>query len=118
MTFEAILPIKTVSESNKTNEHWTLKQKRHKLQKYIVYNTLDLKEIKLPCLVKLTRLAPKKLDDDNLVSSFKWIRDAVAEKLIPGLQTGIADGDPRIQWNYAQERGKPKTYEVKIQIVY
>ncbi len=53
-------------------------------------------------VVNLTRLAPSAgLDDDNLRSSMKHVRDQVAEELgAPG------DRVPRLVWDYSQERGK------------
>jgi len=59
----------------------------------------------LPCTVHLIRIG-RKLDSDNLQGAFKYIRDAIAELLVPGLATGRADDDERITWEYAQEKGK------------
>ena len=52
-------------------------------------------------VVRLTRAAPAELDDDNLSSAFKAVRDAVAAWL------GV-DDSPRspVRWKYAQERVK------------
>lgn len=61
----------------------------------------------LPCLVTITRLGPRTLDDDNLAGSAKAIRDSIAARL------GVDDGDTaRIQFRYAQE--KSKAYGVRI----
>lgn len=49
----------------------------------------------------LTRIAAKRLDDDNLAFAFKAIRDEVAAI------AKIDDGSPRWTWRYQQERGKP-----------
>jgi len=54
------------------------------------------------------------LDDDNLPSSLKWIRDAVAEEVFPGLRPGQADGKEGLTWAYAQRTGK--TYAVQIEV--
>lgn len=43
----------------------------------------------------------KRIDDDNLSSGCKSLRDAVAQWL------GIDDGDPRVAWEYRQHVGKP-----------
>ena len=52
--------------------------------------------------VSLTRISKGKLDEgDNLNSSFKFVRDAIAEWL------GVDDGSDRYDWRYAQERGEP-----------
>lgn len=34
---------------------------------------------KLPVLVKCTRIGPRDIDDDNLPSCFKYVRDTIAE---------------------------------------
>lgn len=100
------LPIYTVSEAN-CHEHWSKKKKRHDLQKrwILVYFRQDGKKLSLPIHVKLTRIGKKKLDSDNLPVSMKWIRDAIAENLLPGLAAGRADDDERITWEYDQVQG-------------
>lgn len=125
------LPLKTVSEINNVkvkskdgksrSEHWTEKSKRHKQQQFFIRSLFNHEgiEIKLPCTVKLIRISPRLLDDDNLRSAFKWIRDELSECLIPekvkayvtkkgkmALIKGRADDDPRITWIYDQEKGK------------
>jgi hypothetical protein len=101
------IPIRAVSESN-ISEHWTSKSKRHKTQKYWIYFKYNQRKekIPLPCLVKLTRIGKRMLDSDNLAVSMKWIRDAIADILIPGKPPGHADNDPRISWEYSQQIGK------------
>jgi hypothetical protein len=138
------VPMKTVSESNggakksvcrngKTyykNEHWTDKHKRHKAQQFVI-TMLFLKEnirINPPCLVTLTRLAPRQLDDDNLRGCLKWVRDEISEQILPEYRNyyinkhgkaqrvaGRADADPRIEWAYKQEKA-PKM-GIRIEIV-
>lgn len=102
------IPIRTVSEAN-CSEHWTKKNKRHHLQKdWIKLYFKKQKNIpSLPLTIKLTRLAKKTLDaDDNLRMSFKWIKDYIADCLIPGLAPGQADDDKRLTWQYEQEIAK------------
>lgn len=41
------------------------------------------------CLIALRN---RELDDDNLASSYKHLRDAIADSLLPGLAPGAADG--------------------------
>ncbi len=48
--------------------------------------------------------------------AFKYVADAIADQLIPGLRPGMADDDPRITWEYAQE--KAKKLGVRIEITY
>jgi hypothetical protein len=111
------LPIRTVSENN-SSEHWAVKNKRHARQKRLIklrFNK-DKELIKLPCVVTLTRIAPRTLDaHDNLRSAFKWIVDAVADNLIPGQAAGRADDSTEITWEYKQQRGAPRKYSVRIE---
>lgn len=105
------LPVTTVSEANggvkksfvnkagKTcykNEHWRERNDRHKLQKRMVYLALNPVRnfISFPCHVKITRLAPKKVDRwDNLPYSVKWILDSVCAILTGDFRPGRADDD-------------------------
>jgi hypothetical protein len=62
--------------------------------------------------VMLTRVAPRKLDFDNLTSSLKAARDEVAKQL------GFSDdNDARLQFDYSQEKGAPKEYAVKVTLI-
>ncbi len=121
--------INTVSEAN-SSEHWTLKSKRHKNQQLFVRLSFEkyVKDLRLPCLVTITRFASRDLDDDNLVSSLKWIRDEISECILPDKRgiyvdkkgkvkqiKGRADCDPRIRWSYKQERNSIKGIKVEIQ---
>lgn len=61
--------------------------------------------------VRLTRHAPSDgLDDDNLRSAFKAIRDGIADAL------RIDDGDRRIAFEYAQRRAPKGVYFVLVEI--
>lgn len=62
------------------------------------------------CQITMTRVSPGVLDDDNLRSAMKAIRDGVADAL------GIDDRDPRVTWAYNQERGRPGKYAVRIAV--
>ena len=115
------LPIfKTVSESN-VKEHYRISGARHRWQQKRIKGILMSKKeaacVKLPCTVKLTRISPRKLDSDNLTMAFKWIRDEIADFLIPGLKKGRADSDSRIEWEYAQEKSKTSETGIKIEFV-
>lgn len=111
--------IKTVSEAN-SSEHWTKKSKRHKSQKrFIRLWSLEnnIKATTLPCTIRLTRLAPGNLDaDDNLRMAFKWIKDFIADEILPGQAPGRADSDKRITWEYSQE--KSVIYAIRIEISF
>lgn len=72
--------------------------------------------IKLPVKITITRIAPRKLDFDNLVMSQKFVLDSIADQIFPGLRPGRADGDPRIlPVTYLQEKGAPKFYATRVQ---
>lgn len=101
------IPIKTVSEANQ-REHWAKKAARQKKQRHAAW--LMTKSCPLPCIVTLTRIGPRTLDDDNLRGAMKATRDGVADRL------GIDDADPRVEWRYGQRRGLPKQYAVEIEI--
>jgi hypothetical protein len=116
MRYVLDIPVKTVSEANKSNEHWTVKSKRHNLQHRYVklfYRKLSVLP-KLPCHLILIRISPRKLDDDNLLASLKYIRDAIADCIIPYFPKGFADSSPLLTWSYSQEKGKPKEYAIRI----
>ena len=65
----------------------------------------------LPVTVVLTRIAPRRLDGDNLQSGFKAVRDGVADWL------GVDDGSSMIEWQYCQRSGGPKVYRVEIEVI-
>lgn len=114
--FETVLPIKVISEANQC-EHWRLKHARKKKQQaaiQVFWNTSSI-FVSLPCHIKLTRIAPRSLDSDNLVSSFKFIRDKLADMIKPGLKPGQADSKDFI-FEYDQKKGLPKEYLIKIEI--
>lgn len=61
-----------------------------------------------PYLVTLTRVGPRRCDDDNLQVALKSFRDGVADEL------GVDDGDvKRVRWAYAQTLGR---WAVKLRI--
>lgn len=124
------IPIMTVSEAN-SSQHWSKKAKRHKQQQFFIRAAYEkyVKELKLPCNVTMTRLAPRSLDDDNLTTAFKYIRDEISECIFPEKRgryldkkgnyrkiKGRADSDPRITWQYAQQ--KNPVYAVRIDISF
>lgn len=114
------LPIKTISEANLTGEHWRKKHKRHQAQKEAIRFALAnrLAPDMLPCIIRLTRIAPRMLDKwENLPISFKWILDAICELLIPGKAIGQADSDERIQVRYNQKKGDKGEYGIEIEII-
>lgn len=111
------LPIRTVSECN-VCQHWTERKKRKDIQKSFVRRHYEKENptIKFPCIITLTRIAPRALDDDNLRSSMKTIRDSIADCITPGLAPGRADNRKDIDWMYEQKKGVPHEYAVEIEI--
>ncbi len=62
-----------------------------------------------PVEVRMTRWAPKELDDDNLRSALKSVRDEIAKVL------GVDDGDTkRIRFVYHQRPGERPGYGVEV----
>jgi hypothetical protein len=104
------LPIHTVSESN-MRDHWAVKARRVKEQRARTFTELTEHFGNLPASpvaaeVRLLRVGARALDDDNLRSSLKAVRDGVAEYL------GIDDGKRNIKFSYAQEVGKYYAVEI------
>lgn len=62
-------------------------------------------------LVTLTRIAPRRLDTDNLASGFKAVRDFIAEVILK-----VDDGSERIDWRYRQQKGRPKEYAIRVRL--
>lgn len=60
--------------------------------------------------LRLTRISPRRLDDDNLQAAFKGVRDEVAAYF------HIDDRDPRIRFEYAQAAGKPSRVDIAFDI--
>lgn len=115
------IPLKTVSESNKS-EHWTKSSKRHKQQQFFIRSLFnrESQEIVLPCVITMTRRSPRFLDcEENLPMAFKWIKDEIGACLFPekivtykkksgssAKNKGHADSSPLVKWQYSQEKSK------------
>lgn len=122
------LPLKTVSEAN-SSEHWTKKSKRHNSQQWFIRMSFlgHVRDLQLPCKVTLTRLCPRLLDEDNLQTAFKYIRDELSECILPDKDRyyknkagifvklkGRADSDERITWCYKQEKSSYGGIRIEI----
>jgi hypothetical protein len=108
--------MKIESVANKA-EHWRSRYKRNKAQKQQVIAALSWeRKIDPPCVITLTRIAPRMLDYDNLVAAFKHIVDAVSVVIYPDLAAGRADGMPGMTWNYKQERREPNEYALRVEV--
>lgn len=122
------IPLKTVSESNCSENRWD-KSRRHRQQQFfirVLFNQ-ETREISVPCTITMTRIGPRFLDDDNLPMSMKWIRDEIGASLFPERVTtykkkngayatnkGHADSDPRIKWKYMQEKGPRQAIRIEF----
>jgi len=115
--FEIELPLRTVPESNRGGEHWATKSKRHNQQKLLMKAAMRTCDIKPPCKITLTRIAPRPLDShDNLASSFKWVVDSIASLLTGDRVSGRADSHPGLFFAYNQEKRGVREYVIKIRI--
>jgi hypothetical protein len=107
---------------NATNEHchWRKRQARAKAQRggarisTAVRVSVALRDashwLHGPLLVTITRIGPRRLDDDGATASAKPIRDGIADAL------GIDDRDPRVTWRVEQARGGVREYGVRVTI--
>ena len=87
------IPIKVQTEGN-ANEHWRLRHARAVTQRLVTRAVLGGRKLPpLPVRVTFTRIGKRLMDTDNLVGSFKHVRDEVAALY------GVGDGpnDP-IEW--------------------
>ncbi len=106
------IAIRTVSEANQRG-HWAKRARRASEQRAIVRMSLATQTARTPVgtlRIRTTRIAPRRLDGDNLHAALKAVRDGVADYL------GVDDGDSSLAWEVAQERGEPKEYAVRIEI--
>ena len=108
------IPVRIESSLN-LREFWRTRANRNTSHRKEVYFGLrqacpKFNPALLPCVVTLTRIAPRELDDDNLAGGFKSVRDGVADWL------AIKDNDKRVEWQYAQRKGAPRHYSAMIEI--
>ena len=106
--------LKTVSEANTRGRGWQGKHFRGKAQAVRVRAELLDGRKRLPrppFICRLVRIGPKRLDDDNLASAFKAIRDDIADFF------GVDDGDTTaIRFEYGQEAHGVHKYAVRIEL--
>ena len=108
---EVVVPIRIESVAN-LREHHMARARRASAHRQAVHWALRaeaiLKGTTGPLTITLTRIAPRAVDGDNLQSGCKAARDGVADFL------GRDDGDPLLNWLYAQEFGKQYSLRVRI----
>lgn len=102
------IPIKLPSLAN-ARMHWkkmaALKQKQREATAVMLHVSGPIPA--LPLIVTITRIGPRVLDDDNLASSCKYVRDQIATAI------GVDDGSPLYTWRYKQRAGH---YGVEVEI--
>ncbi len=103
------IPMKLPSTAN-LREFWATKAKRNKSQRAAVALAMKARRQSmlevvahltrgLSLEVTLCRVSPRELDDDNLASAFKSVRDEVARQL------GIDDRSKQVAWRCIQATG-------------
>lgn len=107
------LPLRLHSAAN-LREHWAVRAKRVAYHRRLVALKLGrhLRRFRSEgeLHVTLTRVAPRALDDDNLASAFKAVRDQVAAEL--GRNDGQKSG---LSWAYRQE---PGPYAIRVELTW
>lgn len=102
------LPITTKKRANR-RRHWALHHRRIADQRHataVLLLNYAGKCKKTPERITLVRIAPRDLDDDNLVSALKAIRD--------GIQDWAGIDDRKLKCSYEQRRGGKNEYAVEI----
>lgn len=124
------MPLKTVSEANRSRkDNWRVKTTRIKQQRATTrmyfMAAINSSRISHPTTpgkmigngaagriqVYLKRYGVGTLDDDNLASAFKAIRDELAAVI------GVDDGNPIYKWNYSQVKCSYKDIGVHVSIL-
>jgi crossover junction endodeoxyribonuclease RusA len=108
-----IIPIKTVSAAN-VREHYMVRARRVKSERMAAYVCMRMAgpAPSGKATITLTRITGprgKTLDDDNLATSQKAIRDGIADWL------GVQDDHPRLTWRYGQEKGSEWAVRVEVE---
>lgn len=99
-----------LSSSLNARMHWRVRAKTAKAEREQAALMCRARLIapSFPCVVTLTRIGPRQLDDDNVATAFKATRDGIADWL------QVDDGDTsKVRWEYGQEKG---SYAIRVQI--
>lgn len=105
------LPYHLPSAGNARDSHWRVRHRRIKSERggaCAAARAWGARDLKLPVVVTITRVAPRQLDSDNMSTAAKGLRDGIADAL------GVNDRDPRVEWRYQQEQGRPAAVRVEI----
>lgn len=104
------VPIKLPSLAN-TRMHWRAMAKIKQQQRRAVKYALIGKTVPpLPLTITITRIGARKLDDDNLRSACKYVRDQIAEFV------GVDDGSTLYTWRYDQRTAPRGQHGIGIEI--
>lgn len=96
-------------------KHWVTGNEQKRIVYAFLKKSFGLKSLSVPCAVVLTRVGKRQVDFDNLVYSFKTIRDTVADFILPGYQPGGADGEKTgVLFKYNQKIGANYSVEIEI----
>ena len=89
-------------------ECWQKRHARSKNERFYVNMTLKPRAscISLPVEVLIVRYASKKMDSDNFIAACKYLKDEIANILVPTNRSGSTDEDSRISWKYMQKNGE------------
>ena len=94
------IPIKAPSTPNQ-RLHWAVKAKQTDSQKRAARASCPVWNSGPLLVVKLTRVSPRALDDDNVRGALKSVRDGIATWL------RVDDASPLVRWEYEQSKGEP-----------
>ena len=103
------IPIKLPSLANMRLD-WRKMAELKKKQKHATKLCLLAANVPIPhppLTITITRIGPRKLDDDNLASACKYVRDQIAASV------GVDDGSSQYVWRYKQKIG---AYGVDVEI--
>lgn len=105
------IPIRIPSLAN-ARLHWrALKRIKRQQRDATLYCLVGKSLPPMPCIVTITRVGQRRLDDDNLAGACKYVRDQIAEVI------GVDDGSPLYTWRYEQRVGSRLVYGVDVEIV-
>lgn len=105
------IPVKTYSKANARKHNFgnaSAAKKERWATRLAWKSELGAWKPQLPCRVTMVRVAPRRLDDDNLAGALKCVRDELAALI------GVDDRDKGVLWRASQARGKPKEYAVRV----
>lgn len=106
--------IRLTASTNAREGHWSARSARAAAQRHGARLTMKGLMRKPPeaagYRIRMTRVAQRKLDDDNLAAALKHIRDGIADWI------GINDGSDRLLWQCADVSAGRAVYGVLIEV--